>query len=99
MIRRPPRATRTDTLFPYTTLFLSVGGTAAEGILLFSPCAHHCPIRPSRFALYCLCLFCGRAVGTAWLRRRTDGEPVDRGAGVLCHDRQDRKSTRLNSSP
>src|SRR3546814_2661624 len=23
MIRRPPRATRTDTLFPYTTLFLS----------------------------------------------------------------------------
>src|SRR3546814_4443054 len=27
MIRRPPRATRTDTLFPYTTLFRSdVGG-------------------------------------------------------------------------
>src|SRR3546814_21166534 len=24
MIRRPPRSTRTDTLFPYTTLFLSV---------------------------------------------------------------------------
>src|SRR3546814_20363856 len=24
MFRRPPRATRTDTLFPYTTLFLSV---------------------------------------------------------------------------
>src|SRR3546814_6784636 len=24
MIRRPPRATRTDTLFPYTTLFRSV---------------------------------------------------------------------------
>src|SRR3546814_15252069 len=23
MIRRPPRSTRTDTLFPYTTLFLS----------------------------------------------------------------------------
>src|SRR3546814_4624369 len=35
MIRRPPRSTRTDTLFPYTTLFRSVrcagqcGGTAA----------------------------------------------------------------------
>src|SRR3546814_13734449 len=26
MIRRPPRSTRTDTLFPYTTLFRS-GGT------------------------------------------------------------------------
>src|SRR3546814_6837071 len=25
MIRRPPRSTRTDTLFPYTTLCLSVG--------------------------------------------------------------------------
>src|SRR3546814_7812090 len=28
MIRRPPRSTRTDTLFPYTTLFRSVGGLA-----------------------------------------------------------------------
>src|SRR3546814_6305206 len=25
MVRRPPRATRTDTLFPYTTLFRSAG--------------------------------------------------------------------------
>src|SRR3546814_5440642 len=25
MIRRPPRSTRTDTLFPYTTLFRSMG--------------------------------------------------------------------------
>src|SRR3546814_4258688 len=29
MIRRPPRSTRTDTLFPYTTLFRSLGGTQA----------------------------------------------------------------------
>src|SRR3546814_5733210 len=26
MIRRPPRSTRTDTLFPYTTLFRSTDG-------------------------------------------------------------------------
>src|SRR3546814_12615928 len=26
MMRRPPRSTSTDTLFPYTTLFRSVGG-------------------------------------------------------------------------
>src|SRR3546814_15256875 len=26
MIRRPPRSTRTDTLFPYTTLFRSIFG-------------------------------------------------------------------------
>src|SRR3546814_18320687 len=34
MIRRPPRSTRTDTLFPYTTLFRSVvvGGRHACGI-------------------------------------------------------------------
>src|SRR3546814_8176835 len=30
MIRRPPRSTRTDTLFPYTTLFRSVDRTARE---------------------------------------------------------------------
>src|SRR3546814_4134245 len=29
MIRRPPRSTRTDTLFPYTTLFRSVQPGAA----------------------------------------------------------------------
>src|SRR3546814_4894077 len=29
MIRRPPRSTRTDTLFPYTTLFRSGGRCAA----------------------------------------------------------------------
>src|SRR3546814_14807866 len=32
MIRRPPRSTRTDTLFPYTTLFRSVGECRAAGI-------------------------------------------------------------------
>src|SRR3546814_18632285 len=30
MIRRPPRSTRTDTLFPYTTLFLSGPDAPAE---------------------------------------------------------------------
>src|SRR3546814_7554198 len=29
MIRRPPRSTRTDTLFPYTTLFRSSSATSA----------------------------------------------------------------------
>src|SRR3546814_10588423 len=29
MIRRPPRSTRTDTLFPYTTLFRSLGNPVA----------------------------------------------------------------------
>src|SRR3546814_3130989 len=30
MIRRPPRSTRTDTLFPYTTLFRSAQRVGAE---------------------------------------------------------------------
>src|SRR3546814_11565840 len=33
MIRRPPRSTRTDTLFPYTTLFRSTIDELAERIL------------------------------------------------------------------
>src|SRR3546814_10330678 len=32
MIRRPPRSTRTDTLFPYTTLFRSLLQPAADGL-------------------------------------------------------------------
>src|SRR3546814_1276079 len=35
MIRRPPRSTRTDTLFPYTTLFRS--GAAIFGQLALDP--------------------------------------------------------------
>src|SRR3546814_3572780 len=31
MIRRPPRSTRTDTLFPYTTRFRSPGQAGAPG--------------------------------------------------------------------
>src|SRR3546814_5710685 len=32
MIRRPPRSTRTDTLFPYTTLFRSCGGGESRAV-------------------------------------------------------------------
>src|SRR3546814_8002339 len=43
MIRRPPRSTRTDTLFPYTTLFRSgrhyqLGWAAAESQYAGPPC-------------------------------------------------------------
>src|SRR3546814_8100254 len=33
MIRRPPISKRTDTLFPYTTLFRSEGAAGARGLL------------------------------------------------------------------
>src|SRR3546814_11361235 len=38
MIRRPPRSTRTDTLFPYTTLFRSAVRPARRS---GKPCARH----------------------------------------------------------
>src|SRR3546814_2326828 len=44
MIRRPPRSTRTDTLFPYTTLFRSVFGAVGrqgEGTVVHRQL--HCP--------------------------------------------------------
>src|SRR3546814_18474238 len=34
MIRRPPRSTRTDTLFPYTALFRSAGDLRSRGNIL-----------------------------------------------------------------
>src|SRR3546814_8677628 len=41
MIRRPPRSTRTDTLFPYTTLFRSLsftGGYHGDTLATMSVC-------------------------------------------------------------
>src|SRR3546814_12751008 len=51
MIRRPPRSTRTDTLFPYTTLFRSRSAAAAanrghrteSNITLHPPFVMTCP--------------------------------------------------------
>src|SRR3546814_11634534 len=39
MIRRPPRSTRTDTLFPYTTLFRSVEARVEEVAQVNPGCA------------------------------------------------------------
>src|SRR3546814_10378881 len=47
MVRRPPRSTRTDTRFPYTTLFRSGGTPPALRDRVLRPClgnqfgAHH----------------------------------------------------------
>src|SRR3546814_20243743 len=43
MIRRPPRSTRTDTLFPYTTLFRSQGRTPPPPGGAVRPFGHNGP--------------------------------------------------------
>src|SRR3546814_2050876 len=45
MIRQPPRSTRTDTLFPYTTLFRSHPPWAHGGIEQNAPVARSWPYR------------------------------------------------------
>src|SRR3546814_8805134 len=73
MLRRPPRSTLTDTLFPYTTLFRSV----RQPRLAASHDARQPPDRGTRIC-------CGR---TRWLRRplRVSGADAGRrGSGRLC---------------
>src|SRR3546814_8961321 len=58
MIRRPPRSTRTDTLFPYTTLFRSVLGSSAPVLQVVAAFRHQ--LTASIFGV-------GVAIGSGWL--------------------------------
>src|SRR3546814_2786212 len=52
MIRRPPRSTRTDTLFPYTTLFRSNVPRVIKDLAPLDQCTNspnHCNYRPEQF--------------------------------------------------
>src|SRR3546814_11412778 len=88
--RRPPGSTRTDTLFPYTTLVRS-GTSATAGRLAAGADGGRHPARVGR-----------RCVAGAGAANAVHG----RAGGDRLHDRTehtgrdpgDRKSTRLNSS-
>src|SRR3546814_10374807 len=69
MIRRPPRSTRTDTLFPYTTLFRSLRITwpVAPGLSLQVPYQSGSEERPDDRPLY-------RNDGTTSRRRKCRSE-------------------------
>src|SRR3546814_2854639 len=114
MIRRPPRSTRTDTLFPYTTLFRSLGLLVPAlfgawllylwqvGVTGFGVPSVLLP-SPVQIAT----VFMG-ATGTLWadfnqtfVKSVLSGYALGCGSGFLVAllvDRVDRKSTRLNSS-
>src|SRR3546814_10306198 len=115
MIRRPPRSTRTDTLFPYTTLFRSRGAgrdarRGDRGRRLYDPGEPHlCSRHAVDCAAAALDLGVARQEALRLSRRAADlAHPRhaggERGEPGLPEPRgaiqgQDRTSTRLNSRP
>src|SRR3546814_6661491 len=105
MIRRPPRSTRTDTLFPYTTLFRSprqpfVDQRAELRIAPRLPPALDRPDAGSRGKAFAR----GERFGRGGCRARSEvgsgaaREQTQKDGGRDRETGQDRKSTRLNSS-
>src|SRR3546814_7864158 len=102
MIRRPPRSTRTDTLFPYTTLFRSpqlagvdrvecmLGVDESAGAADLLGLGHH--VQRERGL--------ARALGAVDLDDAPARQSTDAEANVEAEGAggEDRKSTRLNSS-
>src|SRR3546814_16415976 len=97
MIRRPPRSTRTDTLFPYTTLFRSTtellaawrsGAPDLSFAAAMTPQAHVCDLdlAPRQRAM------------PDYQGAANYAYHLDAGKFAALLARQDRKSTRLNSS-
>src|SRR3546814_1586526 len=108
MIRRPPRSTRTDTLFPYTKLFRSLDfaperlvasfhGMPERTLHLGDPYYHQCQstarLLGEALGREILVTFQSRFGRAKWLEPATDASLV-----ALAKEGVDRKSTRLNSS-
>src|SRR3546814_1055076 len=101
MIRRPPRATRTDTLFPYTTLFRSVDVGATLVITADEQVRGGKTIPLKKAVDEALGMGGCEAVSHVIVYKRTGGQVAwNEGRDVWMHDvaAKDRKSTRLNSS-
>src|SRR3546814_4492273 len=113
MIRRPPRSTRTDTLFPYTTLFRS-RQLLFQGLQTLDRTGNGLPVgehaaQPAMVDEMLARLAGGFGDGILRLALGADeqhlaaggdgrGNEVQRAAEERHGLRQDRKSTRLNSS-
>src|SRR3546814_3204629 len=108
MIRRPPRSTRTDTLFPYTTLFLSVVVDVRPACRLSAASAAenqarartHFNMKEKTMEHALLTIALGLAALTAAFGNKAE-PPVaaeTNQAAPAAAMKGDRKSTRLNSS-
>src|SRR3546814_17192124 len=71
MIRRPPRSTRTDTLFPYTTLFRSFSSSATR----FSSSSTRAGVASIR----CQTAHCRNAATTLSRNAMTNSSHADKG--------------------
>src|SRR3546814_13724055 len=100
MIRRPPRSTRTDTLFPYTTLFRSGMRWETASQFLARQATVDVEIRGVKIpAGAAVSLASGSANRDEDIFDNPDEFDIDRPAKVnLGFGGGDRKSTRLNSS-
>src|SRR3546814_10633332 len=85
MIRRPPRSTRTDTLFPYTTLFRSGSPHVHRGRPIWEFWRHH-RLHVQRLEA-CLC-------GASTLKART---PKSQTARKLAKRRSEEHTSELQS--
>src|SRR3546814_12113461 len=87
MIRRPPRSTRTDTLFPYTTLFrshlASLGLLARPGELYGGPIAIYRMLAICERFAWCRCLKLRQSAFTAQIDRHIVREEIDRDDAVV----------------
>src|SRR3546814_12187070 len=97
MLRRPPRSTRTDTLFPYTTLFRSETEYIDGRRVPKSGTEREIPADLVLIAMG----FTGpetNAIEAQFPLPVTDRGVIDRDATYETSSSGDRKSTRLNSS-
>src|SRR3546814_8221764 len=107
MIRRPPRSTRTDTLFPYTTLFRSPAARTAFDASVVERSLSTIFVEPPMFRKCMVAKADDEALPEAYEEATSLQGLVGSTANVLlCGPQefgrttllQDRKSTRLNSS-
>src|SRR3546814_9685022 len=95
MIRRPPRSTRTDTLFPYTTLFRS-GFDRLDHDQLPQPGTDHGPAARNRGILSCQRLLDGGVDRP--IHRQLSAHPAARAAPAAdCRRRSEEHTSELQS--